>query len=159
MTPRESFKYGFLLRCQEANLTPEQSEKLANDLLEKQANPLLALLGSGVGYGIGGLGNAVSGISEGLGHFGAAALPIAVAAGAGSVALPYYGGAGIAKMVHNKQKDLMNEYNTKNKVDPQDFQNIELVNEYNRMSNEVRKQIDTNKKQLGNQDALKSFRF
>ena len=41
MTPQEAFRFGFLARCVESNLTPEQTHELAKtafDVLEKQAS-------------------------------------------------------------------------------------------------------------------------
>lgn len=65
MTPREAFKFGFLLRCVDENLSDEETEgriKLAATMMEKQALiPELAKGLASIGYsgallGLGGAG-------------------------------------------------------------------------------------------------------
>jgi hypothetical protein len=112
MTPREGFKYGFLLRCAEEGLTIEESEARAARALEKQAESnILNTVGGDIYSGLKGLvGGAPGFIAEhapkiiGLGALGAA--------GIGGLT-----GYGLAKMQEGD-------------VDPKEVQREELIQAY-----------------------------
>jgi hypothetical protein len=76
MTPKEAFRYGFLLRCAEENLSPEEIAARVKTASTKQAeNPLTAAVNAGkslLSWGVGGplVGGAVigGGLGYGLAH-------------------------------------------------------------------------------------------
>ena len=110
MTPREGFKYGFLLRCAEEGLTVKQAEARAAHGLEKRAD-FLGTLGSGLASGI---SNAITGTAANIPGWamGAGGLGLAGAAvGGGSL------GYGLAKMQEGD-------------IDPQEVQREELIAAY-----------------------------
>ena len=108
MTPREGFKYGFLLRCAEEGLTVKQAEVRATRALEKHGGfdawDTAVSIGGGLkDLALGGAGKALSwGIPLGIG----------TAAGAGAL-----GGYGLAKL---REGD----------TDPEEVQRQELIAAY-----------------------------
>ena len=112
MTPREGFKYGFLLRCAEEGLTVEQAEKRAAKALEKQAN--YDFLGNVMTSAVGGAkdvimaapATAASWLGSGVGL-----------AGIGAATTGALGGYGLAKMQEGD-------------IDPAEIQREELISAY-----------------------------
>jgi hypothetical protein len=112
LSPREAFKFGFMLRCADENLTEEQTReriKVAFANMQKTAwiNPFPA---------IGQTAKAVYPLIKGLGLLG-----IGGAAAAGGL-----GGYGLAKMT---EKD----------VDPEEIKRQELIAAYQQQANEIRR--------------------
>jgi hypothetical protein len=113
MTPREGFKYGFLLRCAEEGLTAEEAEARAARGLEKQADWSDAIttpisdVYSGIKGAIGGVPGALYANAPMVAGLGAAGVM-----GAGAL-----GGYGLAKMQEGD-------------IDPEEVQRQELIQAY-----------------------------
>lgn len=107
MTPREAFRFGFLARCVESNLTPEQTHELAKtafDVLEKQAmQPVQAMVDAAKAVG-----------------YPAAALALA--------APPALGG--LAAYFSNKATDIDDD-------DVESIKRQELISQYRRMTDQL----------------------
>jgi hypothetical protein len=121
MTPREGFKYGFLLRCAEEGLTAEQAEVRAACGLEKRANGFLMDMAKDIGKKvISTAGDVITGVPTW-------ALTTGVPIGLGAAALGAGGiGYGIGKM---REGD----------IDPQDVQREELIATYNTQADLARR--------------------
>lgn len=120
MLPQEAFKLGFIARCVEEGLTPEQTQALAkraNDLLVKQAG-IIDSVGSGIGSGIGSVLNGVSSLG----------LPLM---GAALAAPPAIGAA--AAYLKNKATDV-------DGVEVEEAKKRELIDTYNRMAEQMDRQ-------------------
>lgn len=130
MSQVDSFKYGFLLRCAEEGLSEEETSvrvKQASALLEKQAIGLPAMA-------------AVAGPALGLAGSAAGAIPGTLGLGlavGGSV--PFLAGTMGARFSHDVEKNRLNKHLANNKINVQDFQNLELINEYRRMNEELKR--------------------
>jgi hypothetical protein len=111
MTPREGFKYGFLLRCAEEGLTADEAEARAARGLEKQAE---GALGTMVGDAYSGLKTLIGGAPAFIAEHAPAAVGLGAlgAAGAGGGI-----GYGLAKMQEGD-------------VDPKEVQREELISAY-----------------------------
>jgi hypothetical protein len=109
MTPREGFKYGFLLRCAEEGLTADEAEARAARGLEKQAG----------GFDPLSIASDVAKAGWGLGKWTAGkALTWGVPLGLGAAALGGGGlGYGLAKLQEGD-------------VDPEEIQREELISAY-----------------------------
>lgn len=143
-----AFKYGFLLRCAEEGLSEEQIKEridLAEEVLEKKAilGPLLLGGGAFAGGAAGGLINAA---------------PMAAAAiGAGAVGVPYFLGKTVARGQHGSEKARTEKFLEGNKVNIQDYQNIELINEYRRQIEELKSNQSMVDRQNAPQSRSKSY--
>ncbi len=118
LTPQEAFKVGFLAKCAEDGLTPDQMlarVKQAHDLFEKRAF-IGDMLGSAAG--------AAGGLAKGLAGYG---VPLALAA---PPILGALGGYGLAKATDVDDTD----------VDA--IKNRELVEEMRRQAEKLRRQRD-----------------
>jgi hypothetical protein len=112
MTPKEGFKYGFLLRCAEEGLTIKEAEARAARGLEKQAEE--GLVGKVLGDLYSGGKNLITGTPGFIAEHGPKILGVGAlgAAGVGSL-----GGYGLAKMQEGD-------------VDPEEIQREELISTY-----------------------------
>lgn len=109
----DAFKVGFLSRCIEDKLTPEQisySVKLAYDLLEKQADGILSSLF-----------NTGKDLVGGTAHY---SLPALAAA---PWLLGASGGYGLAKLTDIDESDV------------KDIKNKEVIDEYNRQTENLKR--------------------
>jgi hypothetical protein len=125
MTPREGFKYGFLLRCAEEGLTADEAEERAARGLEKRAlDPwgMIKDIGkAGLNLGQWGAGKALGwGIPIGLG---------AAALGGGGL------GYGLAKLQEGD-------------VDPEEIQRQELITAYQTQADLARRKAIMDAAQL-----------
>jgi hypothetical protein len=112
MTPREGFKYGFLLRCAEEGLTVKEAEARAAIGLEKRGEwDLLGDIGKGI---TGSLGGIIAGAPSLAGRALGSGIGMAGIGAAGAGAL---GGYGLAKMQEGD-------------IDPQEVQREELISAY-----------------------------
>jgi hypothetical protein len=135
LTPRQAFKFGFLLRCADENLSEEETQgriKLAMDRLTWDGQPVpidAAIIEREIaewekqaaGGIIGGLGQglgAVGGLLKDLGWVG-------LLGGAGAGAL---GGYSAARM-------------TKKDVDPKEMKKQELIAAYKQQAERIRRQM------------------
>jgi hypothetical protein len=109
MTPREAFKYAFLLRCAEEGLTVEQAQERAALGLEKRG--FIGDLMSGIGSGLVG---AVTGAPGALLTTAKYTVPL----GLGAMAL---GGAGLGYGAAKLQEG---------DIDPEEVQREELISAY-----------------------------
>lgn len=107
MTPREGFKYGFLLRCAEEGLTAKQAEARAARGLEKRGAGMLGSFLGGLG---GGAASAITSAPQWIPKLGLGVL------GAGALATGL-GGYALGKMQEGD-------------VDPEEVQREELINAY-----------------------------
>jgi hypothetical protein len=116
MTPREGFKYGFLLRCAEEGLTAAEAEARAARGLAKRAdfNPFEHAFKGGLNA----IGNAITGVPAAAGQLAGSVLSSGAAAGGIAAALGGAGiGAGLAKLQEGD-------------VDPEEIQREELIATY-----------------------------
>lgn len=111
MTPREGFKYGFLLRCAEEGLTAREAEARAARGLEKRAAGFWGSLAGSLGSGI---ANTATNVITGTPAFGAKWL----GAGLGAAAL----GAGAGGYALGKLRE--------GEIDPEEVQREELIAAY-----------------------------
>lgn len=127
--PAEAFKVGFYMRCQQEGLTTEQMHERV-----KQANAAVAAAGIPL-------------VASGL-LSAAGAVPATALAGAGLIAAPMWlAGSMAANQAHDLQKNVARDDALRNRVDVQDFQNLELINEYKRMRGEVQRQMELKKQE------------
>lgn len=115
LTSQEAFKVGFLARCVRDGLTPDQMltrVKAAEALLEKRAF---------LGGLLGGAAHAAGGVAKGLAGYG---VPLALAA---PPILGGLAGYGLAKATDVDDTDV------------DSIKNQELVNEYRRQAEEMRR--------------------
>jgi hypothetical protein len=111
MTPREGFKYGFLLRCAEEGLTVKQAEARAVRALEKRGGEVWDTI-----KGVGGAAKDLI-MGPGLGSM-KTILGYGIPIGLGAAAIGGGGlGYGLAKMQEGD-------------IDPADVQREELINAY-----------------------------
>jgi hypothetical protein len=116
MTPREGFKYGFLLRCAEEGLTAEEAEKRAARGLEKQAED--SLLGKALGTVGGDVYSGVKGVATGIPGWVRDYGPWALGLGALGVA----GAGGLTGHLLAKTQE--------GDIDPEEVQRQELIQAY-----------------------------
>jgi hypothetical protein len=110
MTPREGFKYGFLLRCAEEGLTADEAEARAARGLEKQAGGLDTMLSDAY--------SGLKGLFTGVPGFIATHAPTVAGIGAlGAAGVGAGAGYGLAKMQEGD-------------VDPKEVQREELIAAY-----------------------------
>jgi hypothetical protein len=112
MTPREGFKYGFLLRCAEEGLTAEEAEARAARGLEKQADDdgWKAIVGDAYS----GLKSLATGVPGFITEHGPTVVGLGALGAAGAGGLTGYG---LAKMQEGD-------------VDPEEVQRAELIQAY-----------------------------
>jgi hypothetical protein len=115
MTPREGFKYGFLLRCAEEGLTAQEAEERAARGLEKHAGTIKDVVD--VGTGLVSLGSGLT--SKALSY----GIPLGIGAAALGGGL---GGYGLAKMHEGD-------------VDPEEIQRQELISAYHAQADLARR--------------------
>lgn len=118
MTPREGFKYGFLLRCAEEGLTVKEAEARAARALEKNAAGFWGTTASGLGGIIpgvvGGLANIVPEAAKSL----VMASPTLALTGLGAAAV----GTGVGGYMLGKSQE--------SDIDPEEVQREELIAAY-----------------------------
>jgi hypothetical protein len=115
MTPKEAFKFAFLLRCAEEGLTVEQAQERAARGLEKDAGEISDVMNTLAGWG----GNALG--------WGGTALKYGIPLGVGAAAL---GGAGIGALGAKLQEG---------DVDPAEVQREELISAYHTQADLARR--------------------
>ena len=121
MTPREGFKYGFLLRCAEEGLTVKEAEARAWRFVEKRADGW-GSIASDIYNNAKGLVTGIPGVVGNLGLKGVG-IGLGGAAVAGGL-----GGYGLAKM---QEKD----------IDPEEVQREELIAAYQAQADLARRKM------------------
>jgi hypothetical protein len=130
LTPRQQFKFGFLLRCADEGLTLEQTHERVKEALafhEKEAG--IAEIISGA---LKGIGSAAGGVAEGVGK----AAPV-VADAAKSLGLLGLGGAAVGGIGAGHLAALAGE----KEIDPEEIKKQELIATYRQQADRVRRNM------------------